>query len=311
MKDTPAAEVIRGTVQRVTFRNPANGYSVLQVTLDDNPDRVTAVGICPQTRVGAHVMMTGTFVAHPKFGRQFHVISSTETPPSTVAGITRYLSSGLITGVGKKTAQRIVDEFGVTALEIIRSDPSRVAAVAGIGKKKAELLHTALAEQSEFDQIMRFLVEHHISPSLSAKIYERFRNKTVDVIQADPYILAREIRGIGFQTADSIALNLGVTPESPVRVRAGLYFALDSAIDEGHCYLTQQALLERSLNLLGIEDSSMLSEQLDYLISTGTLVVYEGGIFLKHLNHAEDLVASFVAFAHAVLPRKSQTEQAQ
>ncbi len=239
-------------------------------------------------------MMTGAFIAHPKFGKQFSVHSLTETPPSTAEGIERYLASGLISGVGKKTAKRIVDTFGSASLEAIRMRPTEVAALSGVGKKKAELLHSALLEQTEFDHIMQFLVEHQISPTLSAKIYERFRGKTIDNIKSDPYILAREIRGIGFQTADSIALKMGVAPDSPLRLRAGIFSALDSATDEGHCYLTRQAILERSRLLLGIEDFSQLSEQIDYLLSVDVLTLYEGGIFLKQYDHAEDSVARFV-----------------
>jgi exodeoxyribonuclease V alpha subunit len=306
MKESPESEIVRGTIHRVTFRNPSTGYSVLQVTLDSSPDRITAVGICPHSKVGAHVMMTGVFVAHPKFGKQFNVRTLTETPPSTADGIERYLASGLITGVGKKTAKRIVDTFGVAALEAIRMRPAEVAALSGVGKKKADLLHGALAQQTEFDQIMQFLVEHQISPTLSAKIYEKFRGKTVESIKSDPYVLAREIRGIGFQTADSIALKMEVAPDSPLRLRAGLFSALDSASDEGHCYLTRQAILERARQLLGVEDFSQLSEQLDHLLSAGVLTTYEGGIFLKQFEHAEDSVARFVASRSGSKPRQAE-----
>lgn len=295
MKETPNSEVVRGTIDRVTFRNPVNGYSVLQVIVDDSSDRITVVGTCPQAKVGSHVIMTGVFIAHPKFGQQFSLQSLSETPPSTSQGIERYLASGLIAGIGKKTAARIVEEFGSDSLEIIHNDPDRVANLAGVGKKKAALLHSALIEQSEFQQILRFLVEHQISPNLSAKIYERFKGKTISIIKSDPYILAREIRGIGFHTADSIAMNLGVLPDSPHRLKAGLYFALDAAAADGHCYLSRQALLERARLLLGIEDVSNLSEYIDELLSQDILTLFEGGIFLKHFDRAEDAVAQFVA----------------
>jgi exodeoxyribonuclease V alpha subunit len=310
MKETSETEVVRGTVDRVTFRNPDNGYSVLQITVDGEGERITAVGICPKAKVGSHVTMTGSFISHPKFGRQFTVVTTSETPPSTADGIERYLSSGLITGIGKKTAQRIVDEFGARALEMIRTDPDSIAKVTGVGKKKAELLHAALLEQTEFDDILRFLVEHQISPNLSAKIYERFRGKTVEIVKSDPYILAREIRGVGFQKADSIALNLGVTPNSPQRLRAGLYFALDNATDEGHCYLTRQTLLERARTLLGLEDLSELSEQLEHLLTTDILTMYQDGVFLKHFDAAEQSVANFVAARNTPKPRSADTKAA-
>ena len=172
----PENVVVRGIVERITYRNPTNGYSVMQVAVDDSKDRLTVVGICPHAKLGSHVMMTGEFVDHTKFGRQFSLRSLTETPPSSAEGIERYLSSGLINGIGKKTAERIVKEFGSSALEMIRTQPDKVASVPGVGKKKAGLLEQALAQQGEFEQILRFLVEHRISPTLAAKIYDRFKN---------------------------------------------------------------------------------------------------------------------------------------
>ncbi len=310
MKTTSENEVVRGTVDRVTYRNATNGYSVIQIILEDSKDRITAVGTCPQAKVGSYVIMTGEFISHPKFGRQFTLHSLTETPPSNSEGIVRYLSSGLIPGIGEKTAERIVNEFGSSALDIIRSEPERVAAVSGVGKKKASILHEALAQQSEFDQILRFLVEHQVSPNLSAKIYERFKGKTLEIVKSDPYILAREIRGIGFHTADTIALKLGVTPDSPQRLRAGIYFALDAASDDGHCYLTRQALLERARTLLGIEETEKLSEHIDELLSQNIVVTFDGGLFLAHMAQAEDSVARFVARRTSPRARSEETKAA-
>ena len=262
---------MRGSVDRITFRNAQNGYSVLQVSLEDSNEKITAVGMCPHAKVGSHVMMNGSFIVHPKFGRQFTITTLTETAPSTPAGIERYLASGLIAGIGKKTAERIVKEFGTSSLEMIRTEPDKVAALTGVGRKKAGLLQGALAQQSEFDQIMRFLVEHRISPALSVKIYERFKNKTVQTVEGDPYVLAREIRGIGFHTADTIALNIGFDPQSPKRLRAGIQYALEEGADDGHCYLTRPTLLERARNLLGIEGTEHLGEHLEALLSEALL----------------------------------------
>lgn len=308
MSQAAAGEIIRGTVDRVTFRNPSTGYSVLQVALDDGGDRITAVGICPGIKVGSHVVMSGSFVAHPTYGRQFTVSSSSDTPPSTSPGIQRYLSSGVITGIGKKTAQRIVDEFGTSALEIIRTDPDRVAALSGVGKKRAEILHSAILEQTEFDQILRFLVEHQISPKLAGKIYNRFRGKTIDTVKADPYVLAREVHGIGFKTSDSIALRLGIAYDSPLRLRAGLYAALDAAANDGHCYLTRAALLDRAKLLLGLEDCSELPTHIDQLIAAETFSTLGEGVFLKHLALAESAAAEFVA--GRVTPKRSEQDTA-
>lgn len=292
----PHSTVLRGVVKRITFRNSDNGYSVLQVEPDSgDKELTTAVGISPQARVGAYVTMTGSFITHPKFGQQFTFTSLTETPPSTAAGIQRYLSSGLITGIGKKTAERIVNELGSSALEVLRNEPEKAAKIPGVGKKKADAISLALVQQSDFDQILQFLVEHNISPNLSAKIYERFKGRTLHTIKSDPYALAREIRGIGFQKADQIARNVGIAIDSAVRLQAGLYFALESASDEGHCYLSQQALIERARMLLGIEDGGMLGEHLTYLLTNDHLTTFEGGIFLKSYARAEESVAHFVS----------------
>jgi exodeoxyribonuclease V alpha subunit len=303
-------EVVRGVVDRVTFRNAQNGYSVIQVSVENSKDRLTVVGMCPHARVGSYVMMTGHYNTHPKFGRQFTLQSLTETPPSTAEGIERYLSSGLITGIGKRTAERIVKEFGITTLETIRTDPERVAALSGVGKKKAGLLQEALAQQSEFDQILRFLVEHRISPNLSVKIYERFKNDTVTKIQSDPYILAREIRGIGFHTADTIALNLGTSPSSPKRLRAGIQFALEEGADDGHCYLTRQVLLDRARTLLGLDETVDLGEHLDALLGEGKLTAYRDGIFLNAYDQAEDAVARFIAARTSPRTKRTISDEA-
>ena len=140
MKEAPAeAEVVRGTIDRVTFRNASNGYSVLQVLVEGSRDRITVVGMAPSAAVGSYVTMTGAFITHPKFGKQFTLHSLTETPPSTSDGIERYLSSGLIAGVGKKTAERIVKEFGEQSLEIIRSDPDKIAQIDGVERARPRI----------------------------------------------------------------------------------------------------------------------------------------------------------------------------
>lgn len=289
---------LRGTVVRVTFRNPTNGYSVVQVDADDSKERITAVGLLPLAKVGSHVLMEGEFVTHQKFGRQFSAVSCTEAPPSTAEGISRYLASGIITGVGKITADRIVAAFGERAIEKIKESPDEVALVPGVGKKKAQLLQDAFAAQTEFDQTMRFLIEHKIGPSLGARIYERFKNKAVEIISKDPYVLAREIRGIGFLTADSIAKTLGFPHDSPLRLKAGLAYALDQAADEGHCALTEENLIGKASQLLEIENPDSLRDPLHELMTEGLLVRRGSHVLLKRIDRAEEFVSDFVRSRH-------------
>jgi exodeoxyribonuclease V alpha subunit len=239
MRETPQAsieeEVVRGVIQRVTFRNAENGYAVLQVTVADKREQLTVVGTHLEPKVGAHLVVRGHYREHPKFGRQFHATTITETAPTSVDGLETYLGSGLIKGIGPKTAKRIIEEFGADALEVIHRDPERLAKIPGIGKHKAVMVSQAFAEQSDVREVTRFLVEHNISTGLAARIYDKYKNRAVEVLSRDPYLLARDMRGVGFTTADGIAMKLGLDPAAPQRLKAGLYYSLEKAADEGHC----------------------------------------------------------------------------
>lgn len=298
--NTPSSDkqdecVIRGIVQRVTFRNPDNGYSVIQLTVPDQAGNVTVVGNCLNARVGADLIVRGVYNDHPKFGRQLTARSITETTPSTPEGLERYLSSGLVKGIGEKTAARIVQQFGAQTLDVIHKDPKRLAKIPGVGKKKAAMISRALAEQADARGIMQFLLEHNISPRLATKIRERYGTRAVELLSRDPYILARDLRGVGFLTADTIALNLGLKPESSQRLRAGIYHALEKATEDGHCFLTQEMLAQRARSLLSLSDDQDLSPHLSSLIEDDYVVRQGERIYLKHLFNAEEFVAQFVA----------------
>ncbi len=289
-------QVVRGTVSRVTFYNPENGYSVIQLTTTGQDEQITVVGSSRGAAVGSHLVVRGTFKTHPKFGRQLSASSITETVPSTADGIEKYLASGIIKGIGEKTAQRLVEEFGDQALETIVKDTDRVAKLPGIGRKKALLLKEAMAQQQDVQEIMRFLLEHHISQGLAYRIFDKFGNRSIEVISRDPYLLAREMRGVGFATADTIGLNLGLKPDSPQRLKAGIYFALEKSVDDGHCFLTQSQLMQKSCFLLGLgeENAALLEPPIEALIEEDYLVRSLDGIYLKHLVRAEEFVAQFI-----------------
>lgn len=287
--------VVRGVVRRVTFRNPENGYSVIQLDAADNGGPVTVVGTCLETSNGAHLVVRGVFTTHPKFGKQLTARSITETTPSTPEGIEKYLGSGLLPGIGEKTAARLVQEFGTEALDIIQREPARVAKIPGIGKKKAAAISQALAEQHGTRTIMQFLIEHNISPRLATKIRERYQSHAIELLSRDPYLLARDMRGVGFLTADTIAMNLGLKPESPQRLRAGVFHALEKASEEGHCLLSEELLAQRARALLSLPDEHDLGPHVQSLIDDDYLVRTADGIYLKHLYRAEEFVARFVA----------------
>lgn len=294
---TSEEQLIRGVVRRVTFRNPENGYSVLQLAVEDHSEQITVVGSCLETSVGAHVIVRGVFKEHPKFGRQLSASSITETAPESPDALATWLGSGFIKGIGPKTAQKLVETFGQETVEIIQRHPEKLAAVEGIGSHKAELITSAFAGQSELREIMRFLLEHNISQNLALKIYERYGARAIETLSRDPYLLARTggLRGVGFLTADAIAMNLGLTPDSPQRLKAGVYYALEKAVDEGHCYLSLEMLCRRARLLLGLGDEYDLLPAVEGLAEEHALIREEDSIYLGHLLRAEEFVARFAA----------------
>lgn len=289
------AELIRGVVQRVTFHNPENGYSILQVQSGRAKDRVTVVGTLTSAHVGQEIVAQGIFVEHPKYGRQLQARTITPTVPSTQEGIERYLASGLIPGIGPKTARRLIDHFGSDTLHILEHHPHRLTGVPGIGEHRMKTISAALLEKNEMREIIQFLVEHNLSPSLAARIYDQYPENAIEVLHTDPYSLARHMKGIGFATADNIALNLGFSLESPQRIRAGIYSILEKAKDDGHCYLPLPTLLERAGSLVNAENYDILEEQLQELITEKSLEVEGTAVYLSYIRKAERFVARFVA----------------
>ncbi len=296
-KTDPDEQILRGVIERVTFRNPENGYAVLQLAVPDRIDRLTVVGNCFDVNIGTHVIVRGTFINHPKFGRQFSARSITETAPETPDALIRYLGSGLVKGIGEKTAAKIVAEFGTETMEILLRTPEKIGAIEGVGEHRALLLAQHFAGQQEMREILRFLIEHNMSQNLALKIYERYGSMAVETLTKDPYILARTagIRGVGFLTADSIAMNLGLKPHSPQRIKAGIYYALEKSVDDGHCFLAWNQLAERSRELLQLSTDIELEPFLEALIEEGGVINDESAIYLRHLHRAEKFVASFIA----------------
>lgn len=303
-------QTISGVIARVTFHNSENGYSVIQVSIPERRENLTVVGIFINPVQGMNIHARGRSVTHQKFGEQFQATSITEIAPSTEAGIAKYLSSGLIKGIGDKTAKRLVKQFGEKTLDVIFQEPDKIAALSGIGKNKAQLIHQACVEQRSSQDAMRFLVEAGITPNLSQKIIDKYKTRTVEIISKDPYLLARQIRGIGFLTADKIALQLGIKPDSAQRLKAGIYYALERAADDGHCFLEQSELFKKSSILLGLAEEVDLSEHLQVLFNEDYLVAKENNVYLKHIASAEKFVADFIASRIDPL-EKSDIEQSE
>lgn len=261
-------ERLRCVVERITYQNEQNGYSVIKCTAKGYNDLVTVVGAMPEVHVGAVLSLTGTWKMDAKYGRQFSIETFEETLPATVYGIEKYLSSGLVKGIGPKFAKRIVQEFGEETLNVIEDSPDDLIRVSGIGKIRVGRIKKSWAEQREIRNIMLFLQSHNVSTSHATKIWKTYGNESIQIVQENPYRLADDIWGIGFKTADTIAEKLGFEKEKYVRLRSGLLYTLNRLPDEGHCYGTRDQLLKTGAELLGV-DESFLSMTLDKMIHTG------------------------------------------
>jgi exodeoxyribonuclease V alpha subunit len=197
--------------------------------------------------------MRGRWGSHPQFGRQFHVEDYTTVLPATVQGIRRYLGSGLIKGIGPKLADKIVEHFGVAALEVIETAPDRLIEVPKLGPKRTKLITDAWEEQKAIKEVMVFLQGVGVSTSLAVRIYKQYTDAAIDVVRAQPYRLASEVWGIGFKTADTIARAVGIPHDSPQRVKAGLQFTLSEATSDGHCFLPEQQLIAEAIKILQVD----------------------------------------------------------
>ena len=262
------AERLRAVVERITYQNAENGYSVLRLRVKGYNDLVTAIGSMADIHVGSVLTLSGSWKVDAKYGRQFSIESYEETLPATVYGIEKYLGSGLIKGIGPKYAKRIVSTFGAETLNVIEESPDRLIEVTGIGGRRVEQIKKAWLDQKEIKNIMLFLQEHDVSTAHATKIYKQYGTDSINVVKENPYKLADDIWGIGFKTADTIATKLGFGHDKYVRLRSGLMYTLNKLAEGGHCYGTCEQLLETGASLLAV-DTSLLSMTLDEMIRVG------------------------------------------
>ena len=249
---------LRGVVERITYQNPENGYTVLKCAVKNYNDLVTVIGNLLDVNIGSVLLIDGNWKVDSKYGRQFVAESWEETLPATVFGIEKYLGSGLIKGVGPKFAKRIVGLFGTDTMDVIECDISRLKEVEGIGEKRIRQIHESWERQKEIKNIMLFLQDHGVSTSFAAKIYRQYGNDSIAKVKENPFRLADDIWGIGFKTADSIAEKLGIGKEAFVRLRSGILYTLSSLADEGHVYAYKGQLIKRATELLEAEESSIV-----------------------------------------------------
>ena len=265
-------EHLRCVVERITYQNAENGYSVIKCRAKAFSDLVTVVGTMPDVHVGSVLYLGGQWRVDAKYGRQFCMETFEETLPATVFGIEKYLGSGLIKGIGPGFAKKIVQEFGRNTLDVIEEDPDALIRVPGIGRARVERIKQSWQEQKEIRNIMLFLQGHNVSTSHATKIYKTYGNDSIKVVQENPYRLADDIWGIGFRTADTIAEKMGFGHEKYVRLRSGLLYAINKLADEGHCYATREQLLQTGTELLSVEDN-ILSMTLDEMVRAEDVII--------------------------------------
>ncbi|MBL7162202.1 MAG: ATP-dependent RecD-like DNA helicase [Anaerolineales bacterium] len=248
---------LSGSVERITYYNSENGYSVVRLRPSkrnmpaaNREGLITIIGNLPELSPGEHLTLRGHWTKHPKHGKQFSVEKCEQALPATVVGIRRYLGSGLIKGIGPRLAERIVDHFGDSTLEIIENQPKRLLEVPNIGPKRTHKIASAWQEQKQVKEIMLFLHSHGVSTNLAVKIYKTYGDAALEIVRDNPYQLARDIYGVGFKTADRIAQDLGLPPDHPSRIEAGVIFALNEMSNDGHVYAPQGTLIERATQLL-------------------------------------------------------------
>ena len=256
---------LSGAVERITFYNAENGYTVLRLRPESGAGSravntsslsreglVTVVGTLPELTPGEHLRLEGHWDKHPKHGSQFKAEVCEQTLPATVAGIQSYLGSGMIKGIGPKLAERIVDRFKEKTLDVIEQDAARLLQVPGIGMDRLQKIAAAWVEQKQVKEIMVFLHGHGVSTNLAVKIYKTYGEAALETVQKNPYQLERDIYGVGFKTADRIAQALGLSAEHPSRIEAGIVFALNEMIENGHVYAPREMLAGRAVELLGV-----------------------------------------------------------
>lgn len=246
--------VVEGVLERITYANEENGYTVARVdTGRGSGDLLTVVGSLLGAQPGESVRLEGRWGSHPQYGKQFTVENYTTVLPATVQGIRRYLGSGLIKGIGPRIADRITEHFGVDTLDVIEREPERLIEVPGLGPKRTRMIGAAWEEQKAIKEVMVFLQGVGVSTSIAVRIYKKYGDASISVVKNEPYRLAADVWGIGFLTADKIAQSVGIPHDSPERVKAGLQYALSQSTDNGHCYLPEEQLIADAVKLLQVD----------------------------------------------------------
>ena len=299
-------EVLAGLVERVTYHNGENGFCVLRIKARGHRDLVTVVGHAATIAAGEWVTASGEWINDRTHGQQFKTRFMRTSAPTSIDGIEKYLGSGMIRGIGPVYAKKMVKAFGEKVFDIIEAEPDRLREVTGIGQVRAKCITDAWAEQKIVREIMVFLHSHTVGTARAVRIYKAYGADAVQVMTENPYRLARDIRGIGFKTADTIAMKLGIEKTAMIRVRAGISYALTEAMDEGHCGLPAEELVPLAVELLEV-DKGLVQTAMDLELADGTVIADTVGetacIFLAGLYRAEKVIAErLLRLANGTLP---------
>ena len=288
------SEVLAGSVERVTYHNVENGFCVLRVKARGHRDLISVIGHAATISAGEWITASGEWTNDRVHGQQFRARFVRTTAPTSTDGIERYLASGMIRGIGPVYAKKMVKAFGEKVFDIIESSPERLNEIAGIGKVRALRITDAWAEQKIVREIMVFLHSHGVGTARAVRIFKTYGADAVQVMSENPYRLARDIRGIGFKTADAIAMKLGIEKTAMVRIRAGISYALSEAMSDGHCGLPVNELVPLAVGLLEVS-SELVQTALDLELADATVVSDSVGetpcIFLAGLHRAEITIA--------------------
>src|SRR5262244_2208732 len=305
-REPSTQEILAGLVERVTFHNSENGFCVLRAKARGHRDLVTVIGHAAIIAAGEWITASGEWVNDHTHRQQFNARFLKTSAPTSIDGIEKYLGSGMIRGIGPVYAKKLVNAFREKVLDVIEADPQRLREVTGIGQVRAKRLTDAWAEQKIVREIMVFLHSHGVGAARAVRIYKTYGVDAVRVMSENPYRLARDIRGIGFKTADAIAMKLGIEKSAMMRIRAGISYALTEAMTEGHCGLPTDELVPLAEKLLEVP-GDLIRTALGLELTEGTVVADRVGatpcIFLAGLHRAEQTIADrLIRLSNGPLP---------
>jgi exodeoxyribonuclease V alpha subunit len=260
-------EVLEGTVERVTYHDEDSGYTVARLSQEElEQDLLTVVGHFEKIHPGETYQLRGSWVKHPRYGRQFQVNTYAIQVPSTLEGIERYLGSGLIKGIGPSLSKRIVAAFGLQTLEVFDKEPEKLKKIHGIGEQKFKKLVSSWQDQKQVKDLVMFFQEHGLSQGLALRVFKKFKNRSLDIVQNNPYELVKSMHGVGFQTADRMALLCGFSENHPKRLEAALVYCVEQALNNGNTFILKAELFEKAQELIKVEAEEALKEILDELL---------------------------------------------